>query len=279
MRIAVIGLGLIGGSFARAACAAGITVYGLDRDAATVTAALAAGAISATLTPSHLRMCEVVVIAVPPCAVCDFVAEYLPHFAPRAIVVDCCGVKGEVVAAVTELLDSRGGEHSIRFVGGHPMAGSERGGFTHSTATLFHGASMILCPADDDSHVAARELEPILLSLGFARIVFATPAEHDAILAYTSHLPHLLANAFVQSPTAKLHDGFSAGSFRDATRVAPVSETLWADIFLANRENIVGELDTLIERLKKYRAALANAETDAITRLLHDGRIAAENCG
>jgi prephenate dehydrogenase len=274
MTVGIIGLGLIGGSLARALAAhTAHRVLGWDREAATREAALGCGAIQGLLAPDAPLACDVVVVAVPPRATLDVLDERAPRVAPDTLVVDCCGVKRAVCARGFALA----ARHGFTFIGGHPMAGRERAGFAAALPTLFRGASMLLVPDARATPASRARAESLFREAGFERIVFTTAEHHDRMIALTSQLAHVVSNAYVKSPRAAGHAGFSAGSFADLTRVARLDERLWCELFLENRDNLLVEIDTLLEALRPYRDALAAGDAGRLTELLRAGRECKEN--
>ncbi len=267
--IGIVGLGLIGGSMAKAVkFHTDHTVYGADLDPDTLALAFASGAIDNVLDAGTLGECDLVLAALPPRALMDWARENAPRISKSACLVDLCGVKRVIAEALCPLAE----EYGFSYVGGHPMAGKEHGGFKNSTALLFAGASMILTPGETADAPLLERLKAFFLSLGFASITYSTPAEHDRIISYTSQLCHITSSAFVKSPTAQTHMGFSAGSFRDMTRVAYLDEAMWTQLFLADADFLTGELDTLIGHLSEYRDAIASGDAEALRRLLKEGR-------
>ena len=182
--------------------------------------------------------------------------------------IDLCGVKRAVCGPLFETAKDNG----FVFIGGHPMAGIEYWGFDHATATLFDNASMILTPPPGTGIQTLSDLKHFFRGLGFGRVVMTTPEEHDRLIGYTSQLAHVVSSAYVKSPEAMKHPGFSAGSFKDMTRVARLSEKMWTELFLLNRDELQGELDALIEHLEEYRAALSAGDAEGLERLLREGR-------
>ncbi len=269
MNIAVIGLGLIGGSMAKTIQKAmpQHTVLGTDLNPQVMFKAKLLEAIDAELTPERLSICDMVLVATWPHAAVEYVRENACRIRPGAMVIDLCGVK----RAVCEPLFEVAKEHGFLFVGGHPMAGIEYSGFDHATANLFHNASMILTPPRGTDIQTLAELKHFFRELGFARVVMTTPEEHDRVISYTSQLAHVVSSAYVKSPEAMEHHGFSAGSFRDMTRVARLSANMWTELFLLNREPLLSEVDALIGHLNEYRDALANSDEAALRRLLQEG--------
>lgn len=268
MKIAVIGLGLIGGSIAKAIKEqTDHTVLGADIVQSVLLRAKLTEAIDEELTEENLSECETVIIALYPEAAVRWLRENAKRIAKHALVVDCCGVKKYVCDRVKDLAE----EHGFVFIGGHPMAGRERSGFDFSTSEMFKKASMILTPYADTDIREIERAKKLFLSIGFGRITIRTPEEHDRIIAYTSQLAHVLSNAYIKSPTAPYHSGLSAGSFRDMTRVATLNPKMWVELFFENRDNLITEIDTLADRLTEYSRALKENDADALRRLLEDG--------
>ena len=159
------------------------------------------------------------------------------------------------------------------------MAGTQYSGFSHSKPTLFKGASMIMCPGNTPLDVT-ENTKQFFISLGFGSVVFCTPEFHDSQIAFTSQLAHVVSNAYIKSPAAQEHKGFSAGSYKDLTRVARLNPSMWAELFLENRENICREIDTIVDELKKYSDAIKANDKDELEKLLADGvakKLSAEN--
>ncbi|MDR3551669.1 MAG: prephenate dehydrogenase [Clostridia bacterium] len=262
--IGVVGLGLIGGSLCRALSRVGHCVLGVDNDPRVVSAAIESGAVAqAGAEPELLARAETVFIALYPHETIEFVRKNAAVFRRGAVVIDCCGVKEPVCGALFAQAETSG----FTFMGGHPMAGIERSGFEASSADLFEGASFLLVPGAAQEETV-REAESLILSAGFARVVRTTPQEHDRMIAYTSQLPHVLACAYVMSPCCPRHDGFSAGSFRDVSRVAHLSADMWAQLFIDNRAPLCAELDTLIANIEKIRDAAGAGDVRQLQALL-----------
>lgn len=269
MNIAVVGLGLIGGSMAKTIkkLMPQHNVLGMDTDPQVMFKAKLLEAIDAELTPERLPICDMILVATWPKTAVQYVQENAVNIRPGAWVIDLCGVK----RAVCEPLFETAKEHGFLFVGGHPMAGTEYSGFDHATAALFQNASMILTPPPGTDIQTLAELKHFFRDLGFARVVMTTPEEHDRVIGYTSQLAHIVSSAYVKSPEAMQHHGFSAGSFRDMTRVARLSASMWTELFLLNRDALLGELDALIVHLNEYRDALSAADETKLHSLLQDG--------
>ena len=268
MTVGIVGLGLIGGSMARAYAEAGHRVLACERDAAVLEMAELAGVVSGALNEENLAACELVLLALYPQASVTWLEENAAHIAPTALVVDCCGVKRAVCAPCFALAERYG----FTFVGGHPMAGSHNGGFKHSRSNLFKGASMVLVPPRYDDPALLQRVKEALSPAQFGRLTVSTAEEHDKMIAFTSQLAHAVSSAYIKSPTAAAHRGSSAGSYKDMTRVAKLNETMWAELFLENADNLAEELDHVIEELSRYRAAIRAGDEAALTALLAEGR-------
>ena len=248
------------------------TVYGTDLNAETMTMARMCGAIDAPLTAENLPECDLVLVAIRPGAAVEWVRQNAARISKSAILVDLCGVKRTVVEAITPIA----AEHGFAYIGGHPMAGRERGGFTAATDDLYAGASMILTPDARTDMQLLETLKAFFLDIGFAALTFSTPAEHDRIIAFTSQLAHITSSAYVKSPEAQKRRGFSAGSFLDMTRVARLNEDMWTELFFDNADMLSQELSGIIERLEGYKLALDTRATVTMKQLLREGREAKE---
>ena len=269
MKIGIIGLGLIGGSMAKAIrLSTDHYVLGTDIDEKVVTKAKIIEAINEELTDDKISQCDMLIFALYPDATIE-AAEKRAHLIKKgAYVIDCSGVKEKVCSAMSKLAK----EHGFVFVGGHPMAGIEKIGFKYSDANIFSDASMILTPNDSTKIDELADIKIFFLSIGFGKITIKTPEDHDRIIAYTSQLAHVLSNAYVKSETAKEHKGLSAGSFKDLTRVAYLNETMWTELFLENKQNLICEIRTLIDNLSQYQKVLEQEDAKGLKELLKTGR-------
>ncbi|NLZ63123.1 MAG: prephenate dehydrogenase/arogenate dehydrogenase family protein [Lentisphaerae bacterium] len=269
MNVGIVGLGLIGGSFAKAIKSrTEHRVWGRDVVKNVLLKARTEQAIDDVMTPERLKKCDLVLLALFPETTLEWLQKNCQSLRAGTIVVDCCGIKQDICRLGFELAQ----QHGFIFIGGHPMAGLERFGFEASKANLFLHASMVLTPEIGINLEALEQSKAFFLSLGFSRITIATPEEHDRVIAYTSQLAHLLSSAYIKSDTAFLHSGISAGSFQDMTRVATLQPEMWAELFLRNRGPLLQELDGLIARLSEYRQALAANQCTELLRLLDEGR-------
>jgi len=256
----VVGLGLIGASVALALTETGWSVTGRDSDAATVAAAINGGVVTGTDPSPDV---ELVVIATPAGIVARLASEILAHVTnPEVVVTDVAGVKGSIVAAVTDQ----------RFLGGHPMAGSELRGLAGARADLFRGSTWVLTPTDQTSPSTYSTLHGILREIG-ANVVAVSAEDHDRLVAIASHVPHLLAGSLMNEASQVAEQDavllqLAAGGFRDMTRIAAGDPGIWPDILFENRDAVVQSLEALEGRLQSLRAALLDDERDVILESL-----------
>lgn len=277
MCVGIVGLGLIGGSFARAYRSLGATVYALDTDRDTMDASMIE-TVEAPLDDASIPSCDLIILAAYPQACIEWLEEHAeilgrisdPDTSRGPIVIDTAGVKEAVCARAFELARVNG----FAFVGTHPMAGTQFSGFAHARADLFRGAPMVLVPPETDD---ARRLtlldrvHTLLAPVGFGSFSVTSPEEHDRVIAFTSQLAHVVSNAYVKSPTARAHHGFSAGSYRDLTRVAHLNPGMWAELMMDDAKNLSQEIASLIEALDAYRLALDAGDRDRLRMLLAEG--------
>lgn len=268
MKVGILGLGLIGGSMARAYARDGHTVYAAEQDSAVLSFAQLAGVVAEELTEKTLPKCDLIILCICSGGVCEYLEKMGQFISPDALVLDCCGIKEEVCQRCFLIANNYG----FTFIGGHPMAGSHNSGFKYSRSNLFQGAPMVLVPDRFDDPELLSRVEDALSPCRFGSFSITTAAEHDKMIAFTSQMPHIISNAFIKSPTALQHKGFSAGSYKDLTRVAWLNPEMWAELFLNNRDNVLSELDFYIKSLEAYRAAIHNCDEDTLISLLEEGR-------
>jgi len=289
--IGIAGLGLIGGSLAKAykscECVSenntdrsgqneskssntqnrNIRIYGCDIDEAILSFAQLSGAVDGVLDEKTIGKCDAVFIAVNPGDAIRYLEENAKYIAKDTIVIDCCGVKQSVCSSCCPIAE----QHGFIFVGGHPMAGSHKGGFKNSRADLFRGAYMILVPPVYDDPVLFGRLEEVLKPVGFGHITVTTAEKHDEMIAFSSQMAHVVSNAFIKSPSAGGHKGFSAGSYRDLTRVARLNAEMWGELLMDNSDYLIKELDIFADSIKKYRDALEVKDMVELVKLLEEG--------
>ena len=272
MTVGICGLGLIGGSMAKAYKEAGHTVLGFDKNQAALGYTRLAGITDADLTEETIPSCDLLFIALYPQGAVRYLEEIAPLIAPHTWVMDLCGTKKEICQCGFSLAT----EYGFTFVGGHPMAGTQYSGIKYAKSTLFKGAPMVLVPPIFDDISFLDRAKQMLAPAGFGKFSVTTAEEHDRMIAFTSQLAHVVSNAYVKSPTAQNHKGFSAGSYKDLTRVAWLNEHMWTELFLENKEPLLYEIDHLIASLTEYRDAIANDDAEQLCNVLREGRLAKE---
>ena len=268
MTVGIVGLGLIGGSFAKAYHEAGETVLACNRTEDTLRFAMLSGAVDGELTEENIGSCDLVIIAVFPEAAEAFLRRMAPHIGKKPVVIDACGTKRKICSMCFPIAE----EYGFTYLGGHPMAGTHKSGFKYARANLFHNAPMVIVPPSFDDIELLDRVKTLLAPVGFGCISVTTAEKHDELIAFTSQMPHIISNAYIKSPTAAAHKGFSAGSYKDLTRVAWLNPKLWAELFLENRDCILNELDWFIAALEQYRDAVKNDDFETLEKLLDDGR-------
>ena len=268
MNVGILGLGLIGGSMARAFAKADHMVFAFDKDESILSFAELAGTIHGRLDASTIGTCDLILLAIYPGGCVQWLEDNAQFVHKNALVIDLCGIKKDICDRCFPLAEKYG----FTFVGGHPMAGSHNSGFKASRSNLFQGAPMVLVPPRFDEMQLLQRVKDVLAPCNFSSFSVCTAEEHDRLIAFTSQMPHVLSNAYIKSPTALSHKGFSAGSYKDLTRVAWLNPGMWAELCMENRDNMLFELDTYIASLQAYRTALENQDTDALIALLDEGR-------
>ena len=268
MKVGILGLGLIGGSLARAYAIEGHTVYACEKDESMLSFAMLAGAVHGKLDESTIPQCDLILLAIYPGGSAAWLEENAHLVSKNALVMDCCGIKEEICQRCFPLAK----QYGFTFVGGHPMAGSHFSGFKYSRANLFEGAPMVMVPPVFDNIQLLDRVKEALKPCKFGSFSVTTAQEHDRMIAFTSQMPHIVSNAFIKSPTALNHKGFSAGSYKDLTRVAWLNPQMWAELFLENKENILNELEFYISSLTAYRDAIRQDDLENLITLLEEGK-------
>ena len=272
MTVGICGLGLIGGSMAKAYKASAHTVYGYDKNASALGYAMLSEICDGELNDKTLAKCDILFIALYPKAAVEYLESKADIIPKNTVVIDLCGTKKGICECGFSLAD----KHGFTFVGGHPMAGTQYSGIKYSKATLFKGAPMVIVPPFFDDIAFLDKIKSLLAPAGFGKITVTTAEKHDEMIAFTSQLAHIVSNAYVKSPTAQSHKGFSAGSYKDMTRVAWLNEYMWSELFLENKEPLLFEIDSIINALGEYRDAIEKNDKEKLTELLRDGRLAKE---
>lgn len=269
MNIGIIGLGLIGGSLAKAYKRVGKLVYGYDKNHLTTELAIMAKAVDQELSRENIKECEVIFLAISPEQAVKWMEENGPDLTEDNLVIDCCGTKRKVCEGGFKLSQKYG----FQYAGGHPMAGLQFGGFKNSKEDLFDGALFAVVPSDPNNLRMLQKIKEVVLLAGFSKVSYTTAENHDKIIAFTSQMAHVVSNAFIKSETAR-EEGtkISAGSYRDFTRVAYLDANMWTELFLENKDYLKKEIDILCEELKKYSKALEDNDADRLHQLLEEGK-------
>ena len=268
MIVGILGLGLIGGSLARAYSKNGHTVYASELNKNMLEFAQLAGVVHGSLNGNSISKCDLILLAVYAGGSAHWLNENACNIQKDCLVIDCCGIKDDICKCGFALAEKYG----FTFIGGHPMAGSHFSGFKYSRSNLFQGAPMVLVPPKFDDPMLLERAKEALAPCNFGSYSVTTAEEHDRLIAFTSQMPHIVSNAYIKSPTAKTHKGFSAGSYKDLTRVAWLNPLMWAELFLSNKENILKELTIYIDNLTKYKVAIESNNEEQLIQLLEEGR-------
>ena len=278
MKIGIAGLGLIGGSMAKAYREYAtehdldMQIFGYNRSESITDFAILSGTLDGKLDDSTIPQCDLIFIGLYPVSSIEYMKKIAPLVSKDAVMIDLCGTKQQICEVGFALAD----EYGFTFVGGHPMAGTHNSGYKYSKASMFQGAPMVLVPKSFDDIAFMDRIKKLLAPAGFGKYSFTTAKKHDKMIAFTSQLAHVVSNAYVKSPTAREHNGFSAGSYKDMTRVAWLNETMWTELFFENKEPLLQEIDTIIASLTEYRDALESGDKDRMRDILREGRIAKE---
>ena len=268
MKVGIVGLGLIGGSFAWAYHNDGHEVLAFNRTRSVLDFAMLSGAVDGELTEENAGDCDLILVTLFPQAAIDYIDRMGPHFGKKPLVMDCCGTKRVVCSACFPIAERDG----FTYIGAHPMAGTHNSGFKYAKGTMYKGAPMVIVPPRYDDIELLGRVKELLAPAGFGRISVTTAEKHDQMIAFTSQMAHVVSNAYIKSPTARIHKGFSAGSYKDLTRVAWLNAPMWAELFMENKDFLLNELDLFINSLTQYRDAMTNDDMPELIRLLDEGR-------
>ena len=274
-KVAIVGVGLIGGSFALALRRAGVAtqVVGVDRDGRALERAIELGVIDTTAqSPSEAaKGADLVFVAVPVRAIGSVLHDVAHGIGPEGVITDAGSTKADVLKTAREELK----EHFPRFVAGHPIAGRESSGVDAAVHDLFRGARVVLAPAEETTDAAIELVRACWEAVG-GRVSTLPAAVHDRIFAAVSHLPHMLAFALVSEIAARPDGaellGFAGGGFRDFTRIAGSSPEMWRDIALHNRDALLAEIDAYDARLAVFRELIARGDGPGLARLMTEAR-------
>ncbi|MBR1815384.1 MAG: prephenate dehydrogenase [Lachnospiraceae bacterium] len=273
MIVGIVGLGLIGGSFAKAySNHDDHEVLGFDINENVMKKAFDEKTISGELNENSISSCDLLLIALYPQKSVEYLEKMAPYISKETMVIDCCGVKGYVCERCFPIADKYG----FTFIGGHPMAGRHYSGYEYSMKNMYNGSSMVLVPQSLDDEAVIERAKKLLSPIQFGIFTVCDAKRHDSMIAFTSQMAHIVSNAYVKSPTARDHDGFSAGSYKDLTRVAWLNENMWTELFLENKDSLLTELNCFINSISEYRDAIENDDADTLRKLLHDGKMCKE---
>lgn len=271
--VVVAGLGLLGGSIAKALKKyTNCTVYGWNRTKTVAKAALAEGAIDGIATDEIIARCDLMIPVLSPKATIDFLCKMIPTMKKGAQVVDFIGIKKRIIDEVAPIAK----EYGIHYIGGHPMAGLAKAGFERSFADLFQGTNMILVPTISSDNKDLKEMTELFTKVGFSHIEICDSVTHDRMIAHTSQLAHVVCNSYIKSTVSPKYVEFAGGSYKDMTRCACLNEKIWKELFLLNKEALLPEIDKLIEHIMEIRNAIAEEDENQLEELLRLGREAKE---
>lgn len=264
----IVGLGLIGGSFAKAYSKAGHNVWAYDVNESVLQYAIMNDIVEKELTPDMLGECDLILICTYPGVAIEYLQNNGKFIGKKPVVIDCCGTKRIIVEPGMKIAE----EFGFTYVGGHPMAGTQYSGIKYSKENMYVGAPMVIVPPKYDDIELFDKIKKLLLPAGFGKITVTTAEKHDEMIAYTSQMAHIVSNAYIKSPTVREHKGMSAGSYKDMTRVAWLSPQMWTELCMDNRDNLLKEMDILLSNLEKYKTALENKDSEMLCTLFEEGK-------
>lgn len=265
-KILIVGLGLLGGSYAQSLTRQGFCVKAITRSKKTVDYALGKGWIAAGTTevdPAIVGEADIVIFALYPGVFIRWIEEHQSLFKPGAILTDVTGVKACIVERIQEMLRT-----DVEFIAAHPMAGRERSGIEYSDEAIFRGANYVVTPSESNTPEAIELCEELGRTLGFARISRLSPTEHDEIIGYVSQLTHCIA---VSLMTAKSYDNleeYTGDSFRDLTRIARLNDEMWSELFLLNKDALLEQIDLFEAEMAKIRHYLETENREALREIM-----------
>lgn len=268
MLVGVVGLGLIGGSFAKAYSKAGHTVLAYDINESVLQYAVMNDMAEGELTKDNIKDCDLILLCTYPGAAIEYLQKNGELIGKKPVVIDCCGTKRIIVEPGMALAEKFG----FTYVGGHPMAGTQYSGIKYSKENMYVGAPMVIVPPRYDDIELLDRIKKLLLPAGFGKITVTTAEKHDEMIAYTSQMAHIVSNAYIKSPTVREHKGMSAGSYKDMTRVAWLSPEMWTELCMDNRDNLLKEMDILLNNLEQYKVALENKDSELLKKLFEEGK-------
>lgn len=276
MKICVIGLGVIGGSYAMALKEAGYEeVYAVDKDENTLNIAEERNVIKKGFKKAEdiISQCDLIIMSIYPDSIVDFLKNNKYKFKEGAIITDATGVKGVIVSKIEEIL-----RDDIQFVFGHPMAGREKKGISYANSQVFKGANYIITPTERTEKRAIKVVEDLAIEIGFKRVTKVTPKEHDELIAFTSQLPHIIAVALINSDDEKYDTGkFIGDSYRELTRISNINGELWTELFLNNKENLLKCLNRFENQINILKENIESENTDKLIENFRKSSLRREN--
>ncbi|MGN0789084.1 MAG: prephenate dehydrogenase [Christensenellales bacterium] len=273
--ITVVGLGVIGGSYAMALTKAGYEVYGVDSDEDTLAKALAKGVVTASSVDCRefFAKSDLIVMALYPDMIAEYLATNVKYIKNGAIITDVAGLKSHFVEAIESVLPK-----GVHFVFAHPMAGREKKGFDFADDKVFCGANFIITPTDNTDAEAMEKVQLLAKEIGFGQIKLTSPKAHDDIIAYTSQLPHALAVALINSDSEDSETGkFIGDSYRDLTRIANINEKLWSQLFINNKRNLIDKIDEFQLQLDLIKKCVQESDFEGLEKLFAKAGIRRNN--
>lgn len=266
MKILIVGLGVIGGSYAMALKEAGYSeVYGVDNNCETLKKAENLGIIKkGFLNPKEiLSEIDLIIISLYPRLVKNFIFENRDYFKKDAVITDATGIKEHFVEDIIKMLPE-----SVDFIFGHPMAGREKKGIDFASKEVFKGANYLITIVDINREKNIQLIENLAYEIGFKRVRRITPSYHDKMIGFTSQLPHAIAVSLINSDEEGRDTGsFIGDSYRDLTRIANINEDLWSELFLGNKENLITSIDNFLLEMEKIKRALIDENQEELKKL------------
>lgn len=267
--ITIVGLGLIGGSFAMALKELNPkNLWAIDIDEEAIKTAEKMGIIDKGYTDPEtpLKKSDIVIICIYPNLTVKFIKDNMENFKSGAIITDTAGIKEKLIEEIYTSI-----REDVDFIGGHPMAGRESKGLGYATKDIFNNANYLITPTDKNKEENIKRIEELVKAIGFKSIVSLNPSHHDEIIAFTSHLPHIMASALIISDNRSDTKFFVAGSYRDATRVAKINADLWTELIMDNRDNTLEQIEVFENSIANFKRAIMNNDKENLKLLFRKG--------
>ncbi len=274
--ITIVGLGLLGGSYAMGLKKAGNTVYGIDINENSIKFALENNYVDEAASKDFkkfLNTCDILVLCLYPNSMLSWLKEHVADINPKALITDVCGVKSTFIYEAQEILKPYG----IEFFASHPMRGKEVIGIENADCAMFKDANLILCPTKENTIQGEQTVIALGKSLSFSIFPILSPEKHDEMIAFLSQLSHVIAVSLMTSKNTDNLVQYSGDSFRDLTRIANIDEHLWTELFIANKDLLCAEIDLFVNTLNRFKEHIKNEEKEEmkdIFRLSTKNRLA-----